>query len=173
MARRINALIPLSWDHHHGLVLARTLSATLAGDARFGDPSPEAMRARVRDRWEAELSGHFEDEEALIAPLAEEHDGLVGPVARMREQHRAIRGAVERVQGAGEASLEGALSDFARELTDHIRFEERELFPAVEERLDPATAHELGLRLVARREAAGRSSPRERAAVKGTLLEPE
>jgi hemerythrin superfamily protein len=89
----------------------------------------------------------------------------------MRAQHRALRAAVARIQAADETSLERALSDFARQLTEHIRFEERDLFPAVEECLDAAAAHELGLRLVARREAAGRSSPREQAAVTGTLLE--
>jgi hypothetical protein len=70
-------------------------------------------------------------------------------VARMLEEHLAIRREALRLK-AGEASLEEA-QELGRLLHDHVRFEERQLFPIVEEALDADALTELAARI----EAAG------------------
>lgn len=169
MSRRTNALIPLSWDHHHGLDLARTVRATLAGDERLAAPSLEALRALVAARWEAELAGHFADEEAVLGPLGAQSEALEGLLARMRTEHAAIRALVGAV-AASEGDDTEALARFADALTAHIRFEEQALFEAVERHLGEAAERALGEALVTRRLEDGRGSEREVKAVRGELL---
>jgi hemerythrin-like domain-containing protein len=56
-------------------------------------------------------------------------------VARMLEEHLAIRRGALRA-AAGEASIE-ELAELGQLLDDHVRFEERELFPMIEKALGP------------------------------------
>ena len=62
-------------------------------------------------------------------------------VARMLEEHLAIRRGALRA-AAAEAAIE-ELRDLGQLLDDHVRFEERELFPMIEEALDPDSLRRL------------------------------
>ncbi len=108
----------LSSDHHRALVLVRTLR------------SPNASRSALVATFAAELEPHFriEDEELLTA-LARA-DGAEGRALaeRTAADHAHLRAEVARA-AAGEPV---DLLDFARRLEEHVRFEERELFPFVE-----------------------------------------
>jgi hypothetical protein len=112
----------LSSDHHQGLVLARRIARACA-DGR-GDA------AEARRRFEAELEPHFRAEEELLLPaLAAAGEGEL--VRRTLDDHATLRGHL----AAAEAGDPGRLAAFAALLDAHIRFEERELFPAAERRL--------------------------------------
>lgn len=78
----------------------------------------------VRARFDGEIDAHFVVEESILLP-ALRAVGAGELVSRTLEEHAAIREALGR----------GALGDFSELLTAHVRFEERELFPACEERL--------------------------------------
>jgi hemerythrin-like domain-containing protein len=108
----------LSSEHHHGLVLARR-----AAQGRVD-------AAEVRRRFDAELRPHFAVEEEVILP-ALEAAGEVAFVERTRADHARLR----ELLAAAERGEPGRLAEFAETLERHIRFEERELFPAVEARL--------------------------------------
>lgn len=106
--KRHPALQPFSRDHNVGLVFARRLVR--------GDPIAEEF-GRF---WEDELDAHFRDEEALLGPLASDaHRG------RLFAEHDEIRHLVTNLAVAD-------LADLGRRLADHIRWEERVLFPAIE-----------------------------------------
>lgn len=132
-------MIPLSHDHHHGLVAA--------GRLKRGEPAHagETLAASVAHLWRAELAGHFRIEEELIVPATRDIRELRDPVERMLTEHRRIREVIEKV--AGEDS-EDARRERARELGDllesHIRFEERDLFPMLELSLTPEVLDAIG-----------------------------
>lgn len=101
--KRHDALIGLSQDHHHALVLARRCaSEELTWD--------EMVRA-----FEEELEPHFQIEERMLLPALGD-DPLVD---RTLADHAAIRAHVRSRRSLVE------LGDLLRE---HVRFEERELF---------------------------------------------
>ncbi len=122
--KRSAALEPLSHDHHAGLAfVARLRKARRAGN----DPSPLAVE--VAAFWRDHLVPHFEEEEAFVLPVLD--DGAAPLAAQMVEEHRQIRALVEQV--AAEApSWDGPLGAVADALAAHVRFEEREAFPAAE-----------------------------------------
>ncbi len=131
--KRAEALQPLSRDHLKSLLVAKRLRN--ATDAAAAGRDFLAF-------WESEGRHHFRVEEEVLLPGWALH----GPVdrvavARMLEEHLAIRrGALRAV--AGEASLE-ELADLGQLLDNHVRFEERELFPMIEEALDPDSLRRL------------------------------
>lgn len=121
--KRHPSLEPFSRDHNDGLILARKLSTAGA------EALPE-----FRHAWEVELADHFREEERLLGPLCDE-------VARTRlfSEHEDIETLGKSATDDGGAGRLGEL------LNDHIRWEERELFVAIEKSADPATLQSLGV----------------------------
>jgi hypothetical protein len=107
--KRDPRLQPLSRDHHHALVLARRATRGALGIAE------------VRRAYDAELAPHFAVEESALLP-ALYAAGRTDLADRMLHEHHEIQAALARED----------LSSFGRLLTDHVRFEERDLFPAYE-----------------------------------------
>ncbi|HUF09321.1 MAG TPA: hemerythrin domain-containing protein [Rhodothermales bacterium] len=60
----------------------------------------------------------------------------------MIEEHRAIKELVEQLNDTGEPI--GLLDELSRLLKAHIRFEERELFPALEAEASRDSMREVG-----------------------------
>lgn len=118
----------LSTEHHHALVLARELSR----HATAGTSDAPVVRD-LRARFERELQPHFRVEEQLLLPAlrALGEDALA---ARVEADHSALRAHL----AAAERGEPGHLASFAERLTEHVRFEERELFPSCEARLPGA-----------------------------------
>ncbi len=120
--KRAEALRPLSREHLAALLAAKKLRE--AGDLE------QASRAFL-DFWQSDGRRHFRVEEEVLLPgwavgTEVDREG----VRRMLDEHLAIRREAWRLE-AGEASLEEARV-LGRLLRDHVRFEERQLFPRVE-----------------------------------------
>ncbi len=131
--KRSAALEPLSHDHHAGLAfVARLRRARRAGD----DPAP--LATEVAAFWRDHLVPHFEEEEAFLLPVLK--DGAALLAAQMLDEHAQIRRLVGAVD-AEPASWDGPLGDVADMLAAHIRFEEREAFPAAERLAGDALTH--------------------------------
>lgn len=125
--KRDRRLHGLSEDHHHSLALARRLSRT-CGEGRHAEALAEARAA-----FEGELAPHFAVEEEILLPAL--RSASYGELAdRIQGDHTALRQSLDAA--AGEPAQVAA---FAQLLMDHVRFEERELFPACEEAVDDAT----------------------------------
>jgi len=124
--RRDPRLHGLSHEHHHALVLVRTLRKAVADPSRLEAAGEQLDRALVDT-----LEPHFLVEERLLLPglaAAGEHE----LVRRTEADHAFLRAQ------AGARSVE-ALAAFADRLEAHVRFEERQLFGAAERTLDEAT----------------------------------
>lgn len=122
--KRSPVLQSLSREHHAALKLAKACErAAVSGDAaQIG----ETCR-RVVDAFASELEPHFRTEESEFLPFA--------PTAlaeRTLADHVRLRELAANLQRHSDAET---LHDFGDCLVSHVRFEERELFPAIEEML--------------------------------------
>lgn len=115
----------LTLDHNHALMLCSLLKRAVA-DGSF-DASRGAALGRLFD---GEIDRHFVLEEQLLLPgLASA--GASALVSQTEREHAALRALLARAR-QGDANAAAA---FAQALRAHVRFEERELFPAAEEHL--------------------------------------
>ncbi len=125
--RRSPALQPLSREHHAALKLAKACErAVLSADAA------EVERAcrRAMEVYASELEAHFAVEEQKLLPLL--HGTPDQPlVERMLTEHRQLYALLDGLR-QNDAEI---LARFGKCLTAHVRFEERELFPALESKL--------------------------------------
>lgn len=123
--KRHPALLQLSREHHTALKLSLDCrKAVLAAD----QAAMNALAGQMSSLFAAELEPHFQREEEELLPWLEaagEHQ----LVARTLAEHAQLRSLAERI-GRGDL---GALEAFATALSDHVRFEERELFEKAQE----------------------------------------
>ncbi len=144
--KRSSALRPLSRDHHDGLVAARSLRRAARGELPLVDTVDCFLAA-----WRAAIEPHFHIEEALLLPafaqaVPVDHELIV----RTLTEHAALGRAVGDLKSADEAGRQALAAEIGQALDDHIRFEERVLFPAIEAALAGPRLSELGQRLLTR-----------------------
>ena len=134
--KRSKQLEPLSHDHFEGLTAASRLQIGVRKGA-----FPKVMAAYVDHFWHAALERHFHLEETLLLPLLTT-PALSSLAERLIEEHREIKDLVEQLNEAREPI--GLLEELSRVLKAHIRFEERELFPALEAEASRDSLQEVG-----------------------------
>jgi hemerythrin-like domain-containing protein len=137
--KRSEALAGLSRDHHQALFAAMRLKRATPDDAAQASAGFREYFERTGDR-------HFDAEETVLLPALPDEGDWAGLAARVRAEHRELRAAGARL-AAGEDVDVGELHAFGAALEAHVRFEERELFPFLEQRLAEAELAELGRRL--------------------------
>jgi iron-sulfur cluster repair protein YtfE (RIC family) len=126
--KRHPSLQPLSDDHHRALVLARRLrrDSTAVNAAALA-----ALAREVRREFDTELEPHFRVEEGWLLPALERRGGT-----RLAEQatgdHARLRALASGPWSESTARELGTL------LEEHVRFEERVLFPEAEALLSEA-----------------------------------
>jgi len=117
--KRHKALQPLSREHHHGLLLSWKIRAGFNKNIE-----PERMRVYANWFFENHLISHFEIEETLIFPILEPNHQLV---KRALSDHRRLKRLFTDTEDDTKI-----LSIIEEELEQHIRFEERILFPEIQ-----------------------------------------
>ncbi len=122
--KRIAALKPLSRDHHHALLLCWKITTGFAKHV-----APERMKKYCDWIYTQEIIPHFKEEEEFIYPVLGNDDEMI---IRALEEHRELRNLFE-----SKVNLEISLQLLASKLKEHVRFEERELFNAVQEAATP------------------------------------
>jgi hypothetical protein len=136
--KRHPALVSLSQDHHHALVIAQRLRR--ATDQTLC----EEVRAFLA-HWETEEQQHFRLEEEFVLPAYADHSAPQHPaILRTYVDHAEIRRDAVRLAVAPTLDVVHLLGV---RLADHIGFEEHELFPLVEDALTERELRELGARL--------------------------
>lgn len=125
--KRSKELVPLSKEHHEGLLAGWKLKQGIANGT-----DPQAMADFIAWFWAADLKEHFRKEEDVLVPhLPADNEW----VQQMWREHREIRSLVDDCVAKPGAALFVQLADA---LNDHIRFEERVLFPYAEKTIAPA-----------------------------------
>ncbi|WP_093042731.1 hemerythrin domain-containing protein [Thalassobacillus cyri] len=128
--KRHEALYPLSHHHHHALVTAVELKK--AGTEKT-EKSLQEYRRSVIDFWNQDGRGHFRDEEEVLLPLYAQYGNVdQEPIRKMLIQHAQIRGMVEQIREQPRLTAE-QFRELGELLDDHVRLEERTIFPMIEE----------------------------------------
>ena len=142
MTRRHDTLIPLTHDHHHALAQARRLLDV----AKMDDVTEQRNQTNdFINFYFGRAVRHFhEEEELFFAPLVdvpEASELVLRAVADHLRLHGLVR-TVKRQLTDGDVDGE-RLTDISRILTDHVRFEEKELFPLIERLIPEAELEDL------------------------------
>lgn len=131
--KRHPALRHLSHDHHHGLLLCWKIRQGFKLDV-----DADRMKTYCEWFWENYLHAHFEEEEKLIFPILAQDDPMI---KQALSEHKRLRKLF-----SNWGNPEKTLGQIEEELEQHIRFEERVLFPEVQktataEQLEAIAAH--------------------------------
>ena len=127
--KRHSAIVPLSHDHHHALILAQAIKKNAVKSGLGAKSIEEKVKATIIV-YNTELIPHFSHEEVLLFPIAlgkdEELDKMIQD---MIEEHDKIRNSIESLNNG---NVEENLDEFGKLLENHVRTEERILFPKIE-----------------------------------------
>ena len=145
--KRHPALIPLSHDHHDGLILAQRIrqGRSRSPRARWPEDRP-SQRDRVLEFFQQWFLPHLEAEEAHLFPVAlaklgEPEQQLI---RELLDEHGRLRRLAGRLAESEEPGLEPLLLEFAQLLHDHIRREERAFFQALQAQLSDSDLRRCG-----------------------------
>lgn len=122
--KRSEMLTTLSHDHHQALRMAQLLKRT---DAENAAETREGF-----DRFWQLHQNHIRIEEQILFPKYVEFAGGEDPmVAQALADHATSGELATQILSADTPPVE-QMQDLGAKLSDHVRFEERELFPAIE-----------------------------------------
>jgi hemerythrin-like domain-containing protein len=140
---RDKSLIPLSHQHQQALALCVRIDRA--------QPIPEAdlqaWQAEIERHFEQEIKIHFSAEECALFPSARQFPELLPLIEELIADHAALRESFSQAK-ACRMSAEG-LPAFARELSAHIRKEERQLFERLQQLMTAQDLAVLGVQLEA------------------------
>lgn len=124
--KRHNALILLSHDHHHGLLLAQLLKKSAPAYKGLPSDTPGKINYAI-EKFNSELTIHFKDEEKILFPILKgkdlEVDKLIGELI---EEHKKLREKIISLKDIPDP--EDTMDEIGYLLESHIRKEERNLF---------------------------------------------
>jgi hemerythrin-like domain-containing protein len=138
---RDKSLIPLSHQHQHALALCVRIDRA----SPIPDADLSAWQSEIAQEFRSEIAVHFAAEEQILFPVAKEFKELSGLVIDLLSEHVVLRGLFSRAESQRLSA--GELTTFARQLSQHIRKEERQLFEIIQQLLSAKELSDLGGRL--------------------------
>ena len=155
--KRHPSLVPLSRDHHHGLVMAQRLILRRSTNPRADWPADRAEQAaRLVEFFVSDLRPHFEVEEAHVFPVAARDLDDGGSRTRaLIVEHETMRAMVRGLVADPTSRLPERLAAFGELLKEHIHTEERILFEQMQAACDPGVLKSLGARIAGHGDARG------------------
>jgi hemerythrin-like domain-containing protein len=140
--KRHKALYPLSHEHQQALVLARNFKYPKKPLSSTFEEQVKDLSRELTDAFEKLLRAHFANEERCLVPLFEQNK----LINQMLEEHKKLEGLYIKIADNPDKwdmkTMRDKINLFGELLDLHIRFEERELFPMIEQTL---TEEELGV----------------------------
>lgn len=137
--KRSKHILQLSKDHHFTLLFCWKIRQGLKQNI-----DTERIKRYVYYFWEKDMQDHFrEEEEILFAPVNDEW------VQKAVEDHQRIKGQVESLKTSNGKEAYKQLRVLADTVDAHVRYEERELFPHLEEVLLATQLEAIGTQLKA------------------------
>ena len=127
-------IVPLSQDHHFGLLSGWKIKQGIKKNISY-----ERIKNYINYHWDNSQSFHFDEEEKILFPYSD--DELT---QRALDEHKEIRELLKTLNEVEDFEL---LTLYADKVTEHIRFEERVLFPHLENILTEEQLAEVGKKL--------------------------
>src|SRR5215203_3664118 len=120
--KRNQHIIPLSKDHHFVLLFCWKIRQGLKMQIES-----QRIKNYVRYFFKEHMEPHFQHEEQLLfTPVNDEK------VKKALNDHQDIRNLISQVLQSSNEAGSGLLSTVANTVEAHVRYEERELFPHLE-----------------------------------------
>ncbi len=134
--KRSEHLKKISWEHHQALRYAMHIKKGVANGA-----AGEVIAGYIKAVNEQHLMPHFaEEEQTLFSRL--EHRQRENPILRrVLEEHRALPELAREIDHDKGRNRDQMLR-FAQMLVDHVKLEEKELFPWIERSLSESALQE-------------------------------
>ncbi len=130
--KRSENLVVLSHEHHHALVFCARLKKAHQTDAK-------TIQLFVDNFWTNDLLPHFINEEKWFLPEMENNEIKEQFIA----EHQQIKTLVNCIKNATKGLIDLAL-ELSQVLNNHIRFEERIMFPYLEKTIATNNLVEIG-----------------------------
>ncbi|MEO6252300.1 MAG: hemerythrin domain-containing protein [Ferruginibacter sp.] len=128
--KRHEALAPLSREHHGTLLLAQLLKRNA--------PEYKGLPTNAKDKveyalkqFEEIIKHHFQQEEIILEKAKDHHDDINKLSAEIIQEHKQLTALFLSLNATTD--LEATMDKLANVLQDHIRKEERVLFPLIQE----------------------------------------
>ncbi|CAL1519492.1 hemerythrin domain-containing protein [Chitinophaga sp. MM2321] len=134
--KRNEHIMPLSREHHMGLLFCWKLRQGVKREI-----APDRIRKYINYFWDTHLKQHFEEEENILFNQVK-HKFCDEAIV----QHQQITDMIQRINTAGK-EVPGIYTSLAALIDQHIRFEERELFPYLESALSAKSLSNIGIQL--------------------------
>ncbi|HEY8689314.1 MAG TPA: hemerythrin domain-containing protein [Chitinophagaceae bacterium] len=125
----------LSKEHHFGLLACWKINKGITWGIGI-----DRIKKYIIFFWENNLQQHFKEEEELLFNVIDDDK-----INTAIEQHTSIREKINALYNSHADTL--LLQQFAEELNDHIRYEERILFPFLEKALPQNELQQIGAAL--------------------------
>jgi len=130
MMKRHEKLAPLSREHHDALILARLLRKNAPAYKGLPD-QPGAKATYAMNFFKTNLEEHFSKEEVLLHQVKKYNSEIKKLTGEIISEHLQLAAMFNALQHATE--LPDALDKLGTLLEEHIRKEERVLFPLIQE----------------------------------------
>lgn len=128
--KRNKTLIPLSHDHHHGLLLAQMLKKN-APEYRTLPNLPDQKAKYTIDFFYSDLIKHFRIEEDILYPFIKGLDRTLDEMfIEIISEHKKIEEYINKLKNNGE--IVDIMDTLGKLLESHIRKEEKIVFPKIE-----------------------------------------
>lgn len=135
--KRSEHIRKLSRDHHFSLLFCWKIRKGLKTEV-----APERIRLYVEYFWEHHLQPHFREEERILfAPFDDRQ------IQRAVKEHKQIQEVIEDLGGYSKLNEKKLLTEIADMVDEHVRYEERELFPYLEQKLNKEQLETIGREL--------------------------
>ncbi|GAB3529230.1 hypothetical protein GCM10027443_08130 [Pontibacter brevis] len=141
--KRHQSLIPISRQHHGGLLTARLLQH--GAPPYKGMPTTAvAKRDYVLQFYEEHLQPHFALEETTVFALAGTFSlNLKQQAQQLQAEHRQLEELIQALPQAADIALPDKLHEVGQLLEQHIRQEERVFFEQLQQELPEAELQRL------------------------------
>ena len=129
--RRHDSLKFLSQDHHHGLMLAQLIRKG-APEYRTLPNTPEEKKEYTIQFYRDHLSKHFSEEENILFPFIKgKNNSIDEMIYDLIKEHNLINDIIITLDDNPDFEIK--LDRLGGLLNSHIRKEERELFPKIQQ----------------------------------------
>jgi hemerythrin-like domain-containing protein len=128
--KRHKAIAPLSRDHHGSLILAQLLKLNAPKYPGLPDNAKDKA-LYAQQQFEEHIKKHFQLEEIILDKVKDIHPSIKNLTEEIKAEHNELRGLFQSLDTTDE--LENTMNILGKALENHIRKEERILFPLLQQ----------------------------------------